>query len=118
MSFIAGDGPVPGPLVSLYRAPARPLRSASSGALANARRPGEEIRTASQPVRDLSPSCAAGDVTGCHCVANGCNGSLLVVAPVDPVAEALDRARAGWISGRDGRRLRRDLLRILAELEH
>jgi hypothetical protein len=62
-------------------------------------RPGEEIRTASQPVRDLSPSCAAGDVTGCHCVANGCNGPLQAVAPADPIAEALDRTRATWIVG-------------------
>jgi hypothetical protein len=40
-----------------------------------------------------------------------------VVAPADPVAEALDRARAAWFSGRDGRRLRRDLLALFAELE-
>jgi hypothetical protein len=85
--------------------------------LVNARRPGEEIRTASQPVPEISPSCAAGDVTACHCAANRCNGSLQAVAPADPVVETLDRARAAWISGRDGRRLRRDLLALLAELE-
>ena len=43
--------------------------------------------------------------------------SLQAVAPADPVVEALDRARAAWISGRDSRRLRRDLLALLAELE-
>jgi hypothetical protein len=85
--------------------------------LANARRPGEESRTASQPVRENSASCVAGDVTGCHCAANRCNGSLQAVALEDPVVEALDRARAAWIPGRDGRRLRRDLLRLLAEIE-
>jgi hypothetical protein len=85
--------------------------------LDNARRPGEENRTASQPVRDLSPSCTAGDVTACHCAANRCNGSLQAGAPADPIVEVLDRARAAWISGRDGRRLRRDLLALLAELE-
>ena len=84
--------------------------SAASGAY-------EEIRTPPQPVPDLSPTYAAGDVTECHCVANDCNGRLLVVVPAEPVAEALDRARAAWISGRDGRRLRRDLLELLAELE-
>jgi hypothetical protein len=35
----------------------------------------------------------------------------------DPVAEALDRARSAWISDRDGRQLRRDLLHLIAELE-
>jgi hypothetical protein len=68
-------------------------------------------------VRKISPSCAAGDVTACHCEANRCNGSLQVVAPADPVTEALDRARAAWFTSRDGRRLRRDLLRLLAEIE-
>jgi hypothetical protein len=29
------------------------------------------------------------------------------VAPADPVVKALDRARATWMSGCDGRRLRR-----------
>jgi hypothetical protein len=48
---------------------------------------------------------------------NRCNGSLQAVAPADPIVEVLDRARAAWISGRDGRRLRRDLLRLLAEIE-
>ena len=95
----------------------RPLRSASSGALANAWRPGEENRTASQPVPEISTSCAAGDVTACHCAANRCNGTLQPVAPSDPTTEALDRAHATWISGRDDRRLRRDLLALLAELE-
>jgi hypothetical protein len=40
-----------------------------------------------------------------------------VVAPTDPIADALDRARAAWIASRDGRRLRRELLGLLAELE-
>jgi hypothetical protein len=40
-----------------------------------------------------------------------------VVAPADPIAEALDRARIAWLSGRNGRQLRRDLLRLIAELE-
>jgi hypothetical protein len=40
-----------------------------------------------------------------------------VFTPADPVTEALDRARAAWFSNRDGRRLRRDLLALLAELE-
>jgi len=33
------------------------------------------------------------------------------------VAEALDRARSAWLSDRDGRQLRRDLLRLIAEIE-
>jgi hypothetical protein len=82
-----------------------------------ARLPGEEIRTVSQPVRDLSPSCTVEDVAEYHCAANCCNGPLHVVAPPDPIAEALDQARAVWISDRDSHRLRRDLLRLLAELE-
>jgi hypothetical protein len=68
-------------------------------------------------VQNLSPGCAAGEVTGCHCVANGCNGPLQVVAPADPIAEALEQTRAAWLASRDGRRLRRDLLALLAELE-
>jgi hypothetical protein len=40
-----------------------------------------------------------------------------VVAPADPIADALDRTRAAWTSDRDGRRLRRDLLGLLTELE-
>jgi hypothetical protein len=90
----------------------RPLR-----VLVNARRPGEENRTASQPVPEFSTSCAVGDVTACHCVANRCNGPLQVVATADPIVEALDRARTAWISGRGGHRLRRDLLHLSAELE-
>jgi hypothetical protein len=35
----------------------------------------------------------------------------------DLVAETLYRARAAWISDRDGRWLRRELLRLPAELE-
>lgn len=35
----------------------------------------------------------------------------------DPVAEALDQARAAWVGGHDGHRLRRDLVRLLADLE-
>jgi len=85
--------------------------------LVNARRPDEENRTASQPVPGISASCAAGGVTVCHCVANRCNGPLHVVAPADPVAEALERARSARLSSRDGRRLRRDLLALLADLE-
>jgi len=42
---------------------------------------------------------------------------LQAVAPADPVTEAFDRTRAAWISGRDGRRLRRDLLGLLAKFE-
>jgi hypothetical protein len=38
-------------------------------------------------------------------------------APADPIAEALDRTRAAWISGRGGRWLRRNLLALLVELE-
>jgi len=68
-------------------------------------------------LRDLLPACPIGDVTGRHCVANRCNGSLHVVAPVDPIAEALDRARSAWLSDRDGRQLRRDLFRLLTEIE-
>jgi hypothetical protein len=68
-------------------------------------------------VREISPGCAVDDVTGCDSAADRCNGSLQVVAPQDPIAEALDQARAVWIAGRDGRLLRRDLLRLLAELE-
>ena len=83
----------------------------------NARRPGEENRTASQPVLEFSAGCAGGEVTACHCVANRCNGPLQVVAPADPIIEALDRARIAWISGRDRRQLRRDLLHLIAELE-
>jgi hypothetical protein len=33
------------------------------------------------------------------------------------IVDALEQARAAWTSSRDGRRLRRDLLRLLAELE-
>jgi len=33
------------------------------------------------------------------------------------VAEALDRARSAWLSDHDGRQLRRDLLRLVAEIE-
>ncbi|HSK02973.1 MAG TPA: hypothetical protein VK932_17095 [Kofleriaceae bacterium] len=68
-------------------------------------------------MRDLSLGCAADDVTACHCAGNRCNGSLQAVAPADPVTEALDRARAAWNTDRDARRLRRDLLALLAELE-
>lgn len=41
------------------------------------------------------------------------NGSL----QADAVLEALDHAREGWAAGGDRRRLRRDLLKLLAELE-
>jgi hypothetical protein len=41
----------------------------------------------------------------------------LATGAPSPVVEALDRARAAWIAARDGRRLRRDLLALLAELE-
>ncbi|HWU90325.1 MAG TPA: hypothetical protein VN253_23835 [Kofleriaceae bacterium] len=85
--------------------------------LVNARRPGEENRTASQPMPEISTSCEAGNVTGCHCAANRCNGPLQAIAPADPVAEALDRARATWLANHDGRRLRRDLFGLLAEFE-
>jgi hypothetical protein len=68
-------------------------------------------------VPEISTSCAAGDVTACHGVANRCNGPLQPVAPADPIAEALDRVRSAWTSGRDSRRLRRDLLGLFAELE-
>jgi hypothetical protein len=77
----------------------------------------EEVGTVSQPVREISPSCAADGVTACHGAANRCNGSLQVVAPADPIAEALDRVRAAWIAAHDGRRLRRDLLGLVAKLE-
>jgi hypothetical protein len=40
-----------------------------------------------------------------------------VVAPADALAEALDRARSAWLSNHDGRQLRRDLLRLLADIE-
>lgn len=85
--------------------------------LVHARRPGEDIRTASQLVPEISPGYAAEGATACHGVANGCNGLLQLVAPSDPITEALDRARVAWLSGREGRRLRRDLLALLAELE-
>jgi hypothetical protein len=72
---------------------------------------------ASQPVPEISASYAAGGVTACHGVASRCSGSLQAVALADPVAEALDRARVAWISDRDRRRLRRDLLGLLADLD-
>jgi len=78
---------------------------------------GEGTGTPRQPVCAILELCATGDAVGCHDAADSCNGSLQVVALADPVAEALDRARTTWISGHDGRRLRRDLLRLLAELE-
>jgi hypothetical protein len=68
-------------------------------------------------VPEISATCATGNVTACHCVANRCNGSLQVVAPADPIVEALDRARAAWMSDRDRRRLRRDLFGLLADLD-
>jgi hypothetical protein len=68
-------------------------------------------------VHEISPTCAADDVTGCGSAANRRNGSLQVVAPRDPIAEALDQARSAWLSDHDGHQLRRDLLRLLAELE-
>jgi hypothetical protein len=86
------------PLQAAGRAPGAPI---ASDAVAGAPRggegtplPGEALGTVSQPVREISPACAA-----------------------DGVAEALDRARTAWISGRDGHRLRRDLVRLLADLE-
>lgn len=66
---------------------------------------------------EISAGCTAGDVTACHCAANRCNVSLQAVAPADPIVDALDRARTAWISDRDGRRLRRDLLALIAEFE-
>jgi hypothetical protein len=71
--------------------------------LANARRPGEENRTASQPVSEISTSRTTGDVTACHCVANRCNDPLQVVASADPIAEELDLVRSAWLSDHDGR---------------
>ena len=50
-------------------------------------------------------------------VVNRCIGSLQMVAPANPIIEVLDRARIVWIAGHDDRRLRRDLLGLLAELD-
>jgi hypothetical protein len=81
------------------------------------------LANASAPRRGNSYGIAAGarsfaELRGrrCHQVSlrsNGCNGPLQPVVPADPVTEALDRACAAWISGRDGRRLCRDLIRDL-----
>lgn len=43
--------------------------------------------------------------------------SCTTVVQADSVGEALEAARATWASERDPRRLRRELLRLLAELE-
>jgi hypothetical protein len=76
----------------------------------------EENRTASSPVRDLSPGCAIGDASACDGAPDRCNGSLQMVASAALIAEALEQARISWISDRDGRRLRCSLLELLAEL--
>lgn len=78
---------------------------------------GEVKNMPRQPAREVSETCEVGRVAGCDGVADPCNGSLQVVAHADPVAESLDQARATWLSGRDGRRLRRELLRLLAAIE-
>jgi hypothetical protein len=77
----------------------------------------DELLTLRQPAPEISEACATGGAASCHGVADPCNGSLQAVAPGDSVADGLDRARAAWICSRDSRRLRRDLLRLLAELE-
>ena len=78
---------------------------------------GEGSSTQSHSAREISESCTASDVVGNHAMADACNGPLQPVALADPIAEALDRVRAAWISDHDGRRLRRELLRLLTELE-
>jgi hypothetical protein len=78
---------------------------------------GEESFSLGHPMREVSKVCAVGDAVDCPNVADPCNGPLQEVAPADPVAKALEQARAAWLVGHDGRRLRRDLLRLLAELE-
>ena len=49
--------------------------------------------------------------------ADVCNDSLQADAEPDAIADALAGARARWIDGGDRRRLRRELVRLLAELE-
>jgi hypothetical protein len=78
---------------------------------------GEELLMLRQPAPEVSEPCGVDDAADCPSVADHRNGSLQPVAPVDPVADALDHARTAWISSHDGRRLRRALLRLLAELE-
>jgi hypothetical protein len=78
---------------------------------------GEELLILRQPVTEIAEAYAVGAAAGCHGLMDVCNGSLQAVVPVDPVADALDQARSAWISSRDSRRLCRDLLRLLAELE-
>ena len=78
---------------------------------------GEEFLTLAQPEPEISQADAASDAAGCYGVADPRNDSLHGLAPADPVAAALDRARAAWRARRGSRRLRRDLLRLLAELE-
>jgi hypothetical protein len=41
----------------------------------------------------------------------------LGAVPTDPIADALDGAREAWTTGCDRRQLRRELLRLLADLE-
>jgi len=77
----------------------------------------EENRTASLPVRDLSPGCTNDDASTCDGAADRCNGSLQAVASTDPIAEALEQARLAWIFDRDRCRLRCVLLELLAEFE-
>jgi hypothetical protein len=78
---------------------------------------GEDSSTSIHPAREISESCTTGVAAGNHAMADACNDPLQPVAPADPIAEALDRVRAAWISDHDGRRLRRGLLRLLTELE-
>jgi len=78
---------------------------------------GEVCRTLPQRAREISETCTVGNASSCHGVADPCNGPLHEVALLDPVVDALDQVRAAWIADRNARRLRRDLLRLLAELE-
>jgi hypothetical protein len=95
----------------------RAQRNVTARGFPDSRVTGEEPGAASQPVGENPLSCTAGDDVACHCAANRCNGSLQVVAPADFVAKTLEQVLAVWVSEHDGRRLRRDLLALLAELD-